>query len=102
MIQVTTPPQIKKRKAEECVSDALRHSSTKSLKTSVVAAQRPSTPVSEHGSPPLRDMDSEDEFMSDPPSGDEEIDFDEGTQDSDIGSIDGGTYCPNASRGLEH
>jgi hypothetical protein len=36
-------------------------------------------------------MDSEDEFMSDPPSGDEEIDFDEGTQDSDIGSIDGGT-----------
>ncbi|KAI1612501.1 ubiquitin-conjugating enzyme E2 [Exophiala viscosa] len=31
-------------------------------------------------------MDSEDEFMSDLPSGDE-VDFDEGTQDSDIGSI---------------
>jgi hypothetical protein len=35
-------------------------------------------------------MDSEDEFMSDPPSQDEAEDFD-GTQDSDIGSIDGGT-----------
>ncbi|KAG9790858.1 hypothetical protein KCU88_g1193, partial [Aureobasidium melanogenum] len=33
-------------------------------------------------------MDSEDEFMSDPLSGDE-VDFDEGTQDSDIGSLGG-------------
>jgi hypothetical protein len=38
-------------------------------------------------------MDSEDEFMSDPPSGDE-IDFDEGTQDSDIGSLGGGKHVP--------
>jgi hypothetical protein len=36
-------------------------------------------------------MDSEDEFMSDPPSGDE-IDFDEGTQDSDVASLGGGVY----------
>ena len=51
--------------------------------------QHPTTPVTEHGSPSVQDMDSEDEFMSDPPSGDE-IDFDEGTQDSDIGSLGGG------------
>jgi hypothetical protein len=37
-------------------------------------------------------MDSEDEFMSEPPSGDE-ADFDEGTQDSDIGSLGGGMYA---------
>jgi hypothetical protein len=36
-------------------------------------------------------MDSEDDFMSDPPSGDD-MDFEEGTQDSDIGSIGGGAY----------
>ena len=39
-------------------------------------------------------MDSEDEFMSDPPSGDE-MDFEEGTQDSEIGSIGGGVYTQN-------
>ena len=39
-------------------------------------------------------MDSEDDFMSDPPSGDE-MDFEEGTQDSEIGSIGGGVYLQN-------
>ena len=29
--------------------------------------------------------------MSDPPSGDD-LDFDEGTQDSELGSIEGGTF----------
>jgi hypothetical protein len=42
-------------------------------------------------------MDSEDEFMSDPPSGDE-MDFGEGTQDSEIGSIGGGAYINDRSR----
>lgn len=42
-------------------------------------------------------MDSEDEFMSDPPSGDE-LDFDEGTQDSDVGSLGGGTLSLNCTR----
>lgn len=40
-------------------------------------------------------MDSEDEFMSDPPSGDD-LDFDEGTQDSELGSIGGGMFGPEA------
>jgi hypothetical protein len=35
-------------------------------------------------------MDSDDEIMSDSPSADE-LDLDDGTQDSDIGSIAGGT-----------
>jgi len=47
--------------------------------------------MTEHGSPSLPDMDSEDDFMSDSLSGDE-IDFDEGTQDSDVGSIEGGMW----------
>ena len=34
-------------------------------------------------------MDSEDEFMSDPLSQGEEEDFEEGTQDSEVGSLEG-------------
>lgn len=41
-------------------------------------------------------MDSEDEFMSDPPSGDD-LDFDEGTQDSELGSIGGGMFWPRGT-----
>jgi hypothetical protein len=37
-------------------------------------------------------MDSDEDFISNPPSGDE-MDFEEGTQDSDIGSIGGGEFA---------
>ncbi|RJE17045.1 hypothetical protein PHISCL_10618, partial [Aspergillus sclerotialis] len=86
LIKANTTPQSKKRKAAECVTDASSNGPVKSRKTSPPPAQRLSTPVTEHGSPSLKAMDSEDDFMSDPPSGDE-IDFDEGTQDSDIASL---------------
>lgn len=89
--QLTTTPQSKKRKVEECVTDASRNDPSKTRKTSTLPAQGPSTPITEHSSPSLKAMDSEDDFMSDPPSGDE-MDFDEGTQDSDIASLGGGTY----------
>jgi len=87
---------VKKRKAEECVAGALNSYSSKSRKTSVPQVQAPTTPITEHGSPSLQAMDSEDEFMSDPPSGDE-LDFDEGTQDSEIGSLGGGTFSSSCT-----
>ena len=72
-----TPSQLKKRKA----SDESLVESTKSRKLNPPPVPTPGTPVSEPS--PLK-MDSDDEVMSDLQSADE-LDLDEGTQDSDIG-----------------
>lgn len=55
--------------------------------------QTPTTPITDDGSPDPAEMDSEDEFMSDALSI-EDNDFD-GTQDSEIESLGGGQYSIN-------
>ncbi len=67
---------------------------TKAIKKDA-APQLPTTPLTEPGSPTPQPMDSEDEFMSDASSREEE-DF-EGTQDSDAGSIGEGKLSPSKS-----
>ena len=83
----TTSPSLRKRKAENSVTDASSHIS-KACKLGTAQLQTPSTPISEHCSPSPADMDSEDEIMSGSQSADE-LDLDEGTQDSELGSIAG-------------
>ncbi|RMZ91801.1 hypothetical protein DV736_g979, partial [Chaetothyriales sp. CBS 134916] len=88
----TTPTQIGKRKASESVGDDAGSKSAKSRKIDAIAVQTPGTPISEERRSPSATMDSDDDMMSDLLSGDE-LDFDDGTQDSEIGSI-GGDFDP--------
>lgn len=78
----TTGPQTRKRKANDSFEDANK---AKALKKAPVL-DRPATPLTEPGSPTVSAMESEDEFLSDVTSQEDE-DFDEGTQDSDDGSL---------------
>lgn len=82
-----TFPSLRKRKAQSSVTDASSHIS-KARKIGTAQLQTPSTPTSEHCSQSPADMDSEDEIMSGSQSADE-LDLDEGTQDSELGSIAG-------------
>jgi hypothetical protein len=82
VIYYTTGPQTRKRKANDSFQDA---SHAKALKKAPLL-DRPATPVTEQGSPAVSVMESEDEFLSDVTSQEDE-DFDEGTQDSDDGSL---------------
>lgn len=91
---VTTSAQ-RKRKASDIEFDSSLSQTSKSRKIKSSQLQTPSTPVSERRSPSPGTMDSEDEIMSGSQSADE-LDLDEGTQDSDLGSIAGGesgTWC---------
>lgn len=78
----TTGSQTRKRKANDNSEDRLI---TKALKRAPLP-NRPATPLTEPGSPIESAMESEDEFFSDVTSQEDE-DFDEGTQDSDDGSL---------------
>jgi hypothetical protein len=81
LLHFITGPQTRKRKAKDSFED---NSNPKALKTGPLL-DTPATPITEPGSPALQAMDSEDEFLSDVTS--QEDDFDEGTQDSDDGSL---------------
>lgn len=81
-----TGPQTRKRKANDSIEDT---NTAKTLKTAP-PLNTPATPLTEPGSPTISAMESEDEFLSDVTSQEDE-DFDEGTQDSDDGSFGQGT-----------
>lgn len=78
----TTGPQTRKRKASDSFGDL---GSAKVVRKGPLL-DRPATPLTEPGSPTMSAMESEDEFLSDVTS-QEDGDFDEGTQDSDDGSL---------------
>ena len=78
----TTGPQTRKRKAKDSLEDT---STAKALKKAPLL-DRPATPLTEPGSPAVSVMESEDEFLSDATS-QEDDEFDEGTQESDDGSL---------------
>ena len=79
----TTPPHTRKRKATTELEDESAGTARISKKISAPLPTTPATPLTELGSPVNHGMDSEDEYMSDGTSLEEE-DF-EGTQDSDDG-----------------
>jgi hypothetical protein len=78
-----TGSQTRKRKANDSFEHPIL---TKTLKKAP-PLDTPATPLTEAGSPAASAMDSEDEFLSDVTSHEEDEDFDEGTQDSDDGSL---------------
>jgi hypothetical protein len=84
----TTPPQTRKRKAPNTFEDRAITAAKSSKKESAPQLETPTTPLTELDSPILQPMDSEDEYMSDASSREEE-DF-EGTQDSEAGSVGDG------------
>jgi hypothetical protein len=88
--RLTTGPQSRKRKA----NDSFEETSTAKALKKPPRLERPATPLTEPGSPTLSAMESEDEFLSDVTSQEDE-DFDEGTQDSDDGSLGQGTGTMN-------
>lgn len=77
-----TGPQTRKRKAK----DSLESTKTAKALKKAPLLDRPATPLTEPGSPAVSVMESEDEFHSDVTS-QEDDEFDEGTQDSDNGSL---------------
>jgi len=79
----TTGSQTRKRKA----TDSFEHPSTTKTPRKAPPLDTPATPLTEAGSPAVSAMDSEDDFLSDVTSHEEDEDFDEGTQDSDDGSL---------------
>ncbi len=93
MLYFITGPQTRKRKA----NDSFEDDSTADTLKKAPLLDRPATPLTEPGSPILSAMESEDEFLSDVTSQEDE-DFDEGTQDSDDGSF--GQGRPNIYRGF--
>lgn len=93
MCHFTTGPQTRKRKANDSFEDS---STAKNLKKAPLL-DTPATPLTEPGSPAVSAMESEDEFLSDVTSQEDE-DFDEGTQDSDDGSLGQGN--PNIHRNV--
>jgi hypothetical protein len=93
VLHVTTGSQTRKRKAKDSLEDA---STAKALKKAPLL-DRPATPLTEPGSPTRSVMESEDEFLSDVTS-QEDDDFDEGTQDSDDGSLGQGKANIDAAR----
>jgi hypothetical protein len=85
----TTPPQSKKRKAPSTFEDRPTADSKASKKEEAAPQLKtPTTPLTELDSPVPQTMDSEDEYISDASSQEEE-DFD-GTQDSEAGSVGDG------------
>lgn len=86
-LRFNTGPQTRKRKANDSFGD---NSTVKAIKTNPLL-EAPTTPVTEPGSRAASAMDSEDEFLSDVTSQEDE-DFDEGTQDSDDGSLGQGQF----------
>jgi hypothetical protein len=84
----TTPPQTRKRKAPNTFEDRAVTAAKSSKKESAAQLETPTTPLTELDSPIPQPMDSDDEFMSDASSQEEE-DF-EGTQDSEAGSVGDG------------
>lgn len=89
-VRFTTGPQTRKRKANDSFEEI---STAKALKKAP-RLETPATPLTEPGSPSLSAMESEDDFLSDVTSQEDE-DFDEGTQDSDDGSLGQGTGTMN-------
>jgi hypothetical protein len=79
----TTGSQTRKRKATE----SFEHSSKAKTLKKAPPLDTPATPLTEAGSSAASIMESEDEFLSDVTSQEEDEDFDEGTQDSDDGSL---------------
>ena len=88
-LSFTTPSQLRKRKASASFEDKGKLA-TKAIKTAP-PLDAPATPQTEPGSPVTKTMDSEEEYMSDGSSQEEEEDF-EGTQDSEAGSIGEGEF----------
>jgi hypothetical protein len=84
----TTPPQTRKRKAPNTFEDRAITAAKSSKKESAAQLETPTTPLTELDSPIIQPMDSDDEYMSDASSQEEE-DF-EGTQDSEAGSVGDG------------
>lgn len=84
----TTPPQTRKRKAPNTFDDRAIAAAKSSKREPVPQLETPTTPLTELDSPIPEPMDSEDEYLSDASSQEEE-DF-EGTQDSEAGSVGDG------------
>lgn len=83
---VTTPPVTQKRKASDSIKEP---ATSKRVRTEIAGDESQDlsrTPISETGEPSVVDMDSDEDMMS-AGSGDE-LDFEEGTQASDLGSGD--------------
>ncbi|RMD41307.1 hypothetical protein DV735_g3835, partial [Chaetothyriales sp. CBS 134920] len=83
----TTPTPLGKRKAFESAGGEAGSPSAKARRIDGTLLQTPGTPVSEERPSPCGTMDSDEDMMSDLLSGDE-VDLDDGTQDSEIGSIE--------------
>jgi hypothetical protein len=85
--EVAITSQLRKRKVSDSLQEDYAQPDAKSRKITSLP-QEPGTPVSNRRSPtPV--MDSDDDMMSVFHSEDE-LELDEGTQDSEVGSIDGG------------